>query len=271
MRRVAVDPPEPTPQHHDSRKGTTHDGDERHRTASIQPRELSGRIDDATTTIVDVRPLPAYNGWRLNDEARGGHIPGATSFPAAWLGRVDDAEIRRDLDDKGITPDRSIVLYGDDAAQARAVADGLARFGLTGITVLEGGFPAWAADDSPADRGAPALRPPRLHRVAARPARGRATGGLRQRQVPAAPRQLRGARGVRGEPSPRRALPRHQPSRGPGGLEPTLPRGDRGDARGARASRTTRRSCCTAATRSATRTRNGRVVVRARSRPPGRR
>ena len=77
--------------------------------ASIQPRDLSGRIDDPTTTIVDVRPLPAYNGWRLRDEARGGHIPGATSFPAAWLDRVDDAEIRRVLDDKRITPDRSIV------------------------------------------------------------------------------------------------------------------------------------------------------------------
>src|SRR4029079_10708955 len=106
------------------------------------------RIDDPGTTIVDVRPLPAYNGWRFRGEPRGGHVPGAPSFPFAWLDRVDDAEIRRVLDDKHITPNRSIVVYGDDTAQARAFADRLTAFGRGGLEVLDGGFPAWAADDA---------------------------------------------------------------------------------------------------------------------------
>ena len=124
-------------------------------TASIRPRDLRGRIDDPNTTIVDVRPLPAYNGWRLHGEARGGHVPGATSFPFAWLDRVDDAEIRRVLDAKHIAPDRSIVVYGDDTGHARAFADRLTAFGLDRVEVLDGGFPAWAADDALPVEGLP--------------------------------------------------------------------------------------------------------------------
>ena len=56
-------------------------------------------------TIVDVRPLAAYNGWRRNGEARGGHIPGAVAFPAAWLGQRrrsrDRASPRREGDHGG--------------------------------------------------------------------------------------------------------------------------------------------------------------------------
>ena len=124
-------------------------------TASIRPGDLRGRIDDPNTTIVDVRPLPAYNGWRLHDEARGGHVPGATSFPFAWLDRVDDAEIRRVLDDK--------------AHHAGPVDRGLRRRHRAGprlrrppgrvrpdrVEVLDGGFPAWAADDALPVEGLP--------------------------------------------------------------------------------------------------------------------
>ena len=91
---------------------------------SLPPEALGSRLDDPTTTIVDVRPLPAYNGWRLRGEPRGGHVPGATSFPIAWLDRVDDDEIRRVLEAKGITADRSVVAYGDGTLRWHRVEDG---------------------------------------------------------------------------------------------------------------------------------------------------
>ena len=59
--------------------------------STISITELRDRIDDPTLTIVDVRPLTAYNGWRLDGEARGGHIPGARAFPAVWLRSVASA------------------------------------------------------------------------------------------------------------------------------------------------------------------------------------
>ena len=57
------------------------------------PIELRDRLAEPGLAIVDVRPIAAFNGWRLRGEARGGHIPGAVSFPAEWLESVEPAEI----------------------------------------------------------------------------------------------------------------------------------------------------------------------------------
>ena len=41
--------------------------------STISVGELRQRLSDPRLTIVDVRDLPAYNGWRLGGTARGGH------------------------------------------------------------------------------------------------------------------------------------------------------------------------------------------------------
>jgi thiosulfate/3-mercaptopyruvate sulfurtransferase len=117
-------------------------------TTSIDTAELLDRLDDPSLGILDVRPLAAYNGWRLRGEVRGGHIPGAAALPADWFASVDEPEIARLLAGKGITPDREIVIYGNDADDATAVASALERFGIPGARVFDGGFAAWAADES---------------------------------------------------------------------------------------------------------------------------
>jgi thiosulfate/3-mercaptopyruvate sulfurtransferase len=107
---------------------------------------LRDRLEDPSLTILDVRPLAAYNGWRLGPEVRGGHIPGAAAFPADWLRTVDEPEIARLLAGKGVTSDRDVVVYGDGADDAQAVAERLADFGIDAVTLLDAGFAAWAAD-----------------------------------------------------------------------------------------------------------------------------
>jgi molybdopterin synthase sulfurtransferase len=119
----------------------------RHALGTISTRELHERMDDADLTIVDVRPIAAYNGWRLQSEARGGHIPGATSFPSAWLHSVDETEIRRLLLAKGVTPDQTIVIYGDGPDDGAALDARLAALGHGDVLRYEAGFPTWAADD----------------------------------------------------------------------------------------------------------------------------
>jgi 3-mercaptopyruvate sulfurtransferase SseA len=121
--------------------------------STISTTELRDRLGDPTLTIVDVRPLVSYNGWRRNDEARGGHIPGAVAFPIAWLDSVDEVEIERLLDSKGIVAGRDVVIYGDDVDDAGSLATKLAALGIEGARVLTAGAPAWAADESlPLDR-----------------------------------------------------------------------------------------------------------------------
>lgn len=120
---------------------------------TIDPARLQDALSAPDLTVVDVRPLSAYNGWRQGAETRGGHIPGAVSLPAAWLGSVDRPELLRLLGRMRIAADRPIVVYGDDDLDAAEAAHGLADLGVPGATVLAGGFAGWAADpDRPVDR-----------------------------------------------------------------------------------------------------------------------
>ena len=116
-------------------------------TDTITTDELRDRLDDPALTLLDVRPLAAYNGWRQAGEARGGHIPGAVAFPADWLRSVDEPEIARLLASKRVAPGRDVVVYGSGADDAATVVEALGRFGILGARSYAG-FGAWAADAS---------------------------------------------------------------------------------------------------------------------------
>jgi thiosulfate/3-mercaptopyruvate sulfurtransferase len=110
--------------------------------------ELRHRLADRNLSVVDVRPLPAYNGWRHGGAARGGHIPGAVAFPASWLRTIEAPELFRLLHSRGATPDKEIVLYATQAEDVSLVRAQLEVFGYESVRVLEGGWAAWAADQS---------------------------------------------------------------------------------------------------------------------------
>jgi 3-mercaptopyruvate sulfurtransferase SseA len=114
--------------------------------ATISTAELRDDLGDPGMTIVDTRPLAAYNGWRLGGEARGGHIPGAVAFPATWVRTVDAPEVVRLFEAKGIAAGRRIVVYGDDPAGIDAVTSRLADLAIDDVLVYEEGWPAWSAD-----------------------------------------------------------------------------------------------------------------------------
>jgi 3-mercaptopyruvate sulfurtransferase SseA len=120
---------------------------------TISTTELRDRLGHPDLTVIDARPLTGYNGWRLGDEARGGHIPGAVAFPSAWLTSVDAPEIQRIFDEKGVVPGREVVVYGAGGDDAEAVAAGLRELGIENVRVYADGFSGWAADaDLPLDR-----------------------------------------------------------------------------------------------------------------------
>src|SRR5437762_2071386 len=121
--------------------------------SSISLAELRQRLGDPLLTIVDVRALPAYNGWRSEGAARGGHIRGAVAFPSAWLESVDAPEVERLLRSKGILASHEVVLYGDRGEDTLPLATKLAELGRAGVRTYEAGWPEWAADMTlPVDR-----------------------------------------------------------------------------------------------------------------------
>ena len=192
--------------------------------STIGTGELRRRLDDPELTIVDVRSLTAFNGWRLRGEARGGHVPGAVVFPRAWFDILDGDDVESLLSAKGVHPDREIVLYGDDADDVQAVggaplrARPFARADVQAPLGRLGGFRA------PSGRAPAELRQAGPPGMASTGARGWPTGGASRSAIPALPRQLRGSGGVRGRSHPGGVLPRHQLARESRRLEPPLAR-----------------------------------------------
>lgn len=114
------------------------------KTQTVTTEDLLKRLDDLI--VVDVRSAAAYNGWRLNGEARGGHIRGATLLPDSWLEVLTDEELALLLDNKGIQQSRSIVVYGDHAGHGERLQGKLSDFGYTDVANYRGGFVEWATD-----------------------------------------------------------------------------------------------------------------------------
>lgn len=113
----------------------------------ISTSELLRILDNPHFMLVDVRPIAAYNGWKLSGEARGGHIPGAVTCPASWTDHLEPAELKSLLAAKGITPGKTVVVYGYSAEEGAKAARNLEWMGFENILVYQAGWKEWAADE----------------------------------------------------------------------------------------------------------------------------
>ncbi|WP_003540287.1 sulfurtransferase [Desulfotomaculum nigrificans] len=117
---------------------------------NISTQELQGKIGQADWVIVDTRINDAFNGWKLEGVSRGGHIKGAVDFAANWL-QVDDKDKDKKLDkvlkDKGITPQKNVVLYDANGKDAKEVAQYLKTKGINNLYLYN--VKEWADKDLP--------------------------------------------------------------------------------------------------------------------------
>ena len=109
----------------------------------LSTSEVKIFLEAARGFIIDVRPVDAYNGWKLQNEQRGGHITGARSLPAKWADYIDWIEIVRS---KGILPGHELVLYGYSREETENVARMFIRAGYANIGVYEHFNDEWSAD-----------------------------------------------------------------------------------------------------------------------------
>lgn len=110
----------------------------------ITTQNLISILGLAGYQIIDVRQVDAYNGWRLQNEPRGGHIPHAKSLPVKWLKYVDWIETVRH---KNILPQHAIIIYGYSWDDAEKVAQRFLSSGYTNVQIYSGFISEWAAND----------------------------------------------------------------------------------------------------------------------------
>jgi len=113
---------------------------------TISTGRLAAALNEPSVAILDVRPIAAFNGWRLQGEERGGHIEGAAACPLPWAKVITDGDLKTVLADKGVTPEKGVVVYGYGREDAERAAGKLADLGYEEVMVYEAGFPEWAAD-----------------------------------------------------------------------------------------------------------------------------
>src|SRR5699024_3962083 len=106
-------------------------------------------LTDDSWVVVDTRINDAFNGWKLDNVERGGHIKGAVDFSANWLTvDADDKEKTLDkaLETKGIDKDKNIVLYDANGKDAKSVANYLSEKGYKNLYTYN--IADWAKDES---------------------------------------------------------------------------------------------------------------------------
>lgn len=115
---------------------------------TITTEDLKTALELETTVVVDARPIAGFNGWTLGEEARGGHVMGATSFDANWISQFETEEaLLLELNKFGITEDKEIITYGY-GEDARLLANKLTTLGYKTVNVYEAGIVEWAADET---------------------------------------------------------------------------------------------------------------------------
>jgi len=113
----------------------------------ISTDALAEQYDNPDWIIVDTRSQSSYNGWQFFGEERGGHIEGAALFPAKWIEGVKDADLQVNLDEQGITSDKTIVVYNTDARASEDMAAKLKDLGYSKLHVYND-ILEWAADET---------------------------------------------------------------------------------------------------------------------------
>lgn len=90
--------------------------------SEISQSELLKSLNDPQTVIVDTRGDSFYNGFKSPNAVRGGHIPNAVQFTVDWLDAIQPDYFESFAADKGITKDKTIVLYDDNADNLERVS-----------------------------------------------------------------------------------------------------------------------------------------------------
>jgi len=109
----------------------------------ITTDELLQQLRNPNQKLIDVRPVEAYNGWRLNNEIRGGHIENARSLPFKWAHYIDWLEI---VKSKGIVPQNSVIVYGYNPDETEKVASQFTRADYPDVKVYHGFCEEWSAN-----------------------------------------------------------------------------------------------------------------------------
>lgn len=107
----------------------------------------------SSAKLLDVRDFTDYAGVLDDDADRKGHVPGAVNIPYANMldkagDPISDVRLKRMFNHANLAPEDEIIVYGEGADDAQAVAGLLAQCGYTQVAAWPEGYGAWMNDAS---------------------------------------------------------------------------------------------------------------------------
>ncbi|HEU4792119.1 MAG TPA: sulfurtransferase [Nitrolancea sp.] len=119
----------------------------------ISADDLHARLDDASIAIVDNRTLEEQRETWFG-QLRTGRIPGAVIIPATDMVQsgpipyyADPQHLRQRFLDSGITPEKTVVVYGQHGSLAAQTYVALRLLGYPSVKVYDGSWAEWGAKD----------------------------------------------------------------------------------------------------------------------------
>ncbi len=111
----------------------------------ILTQQVLELLNDNNTKIIDIRSTDAYNGWKCENEKRGGHIKNAKSLPAKWANYMDWIEIVRS---KQILPENNLIIYSYSKEDNQKVANLFLKSAYKNVSVYNNFIPDWSANEN---------------------------------------------------------------------------------------------------------------------------
>jgi 3-mercaptopyruvate sulfurtransferase SseA/ubiquinone/menaquinone biosynthesis C-methylase UbiE len=130
-------------------------------TMLIEPGELQKELKQPKLRLLDTRPQAEYAK---------GHIPGALRVDVkSWQqwgskeGSLADAKVwGKEVGQLGIGSDSHVVVYGSSLPDTARIWWMLKYFGLSNVTILNGGWGLWAKEQRPAENASPTVEAARF-------------------------------------------------------------------------------------------------------------
>lgn len=109
----------------------------------LSTSDVFERLSLPNVKLIDIRPVEAYNGWRLSGESRGGHIINAKSLPFKWLRYLDWLDI---VHSKSIETTDELIIYGYNTNETQTVAEHFWRAGYHTIHIYNFFVQEWSSN-----------------------------------------------------------------------------------------------------------------------------
>lgn len=99
---------------------------------SVKPMETSEllkNLENPNVVVIDSRNDSLYNGFKDKNASRGGHIKGAIQFSCDWLDYIDNDKFDSFAAGKGISKEKTLVVYNSNPEKLACVANEFAARG----------------------------------------------------------------------------------------------------------------------------------------------